>query len=151
MFDNKLIKFYNDFGKNLLYFLNIIDLIIVYFELGYTLGSIIRTNKCNKYSMASDSDLNKKVEDKFLCFLLGKSAFHEKHKIISFNKYFKELYQLYIDYLEESQKYDKIKHFIDIIVSKNYFEKNEFNLIKHDDINENIDNRQLENLISKPF
>ena len=101
--------------------------------------------------MAQNNNYNKYLEEKYQYFILGKLAFHEKDKKKSFQKCFKELHQLYLDYSEKNKKYNKIKNFIDIIITKNYFKKDELNLIRSNDLNQNRRQRQLEKIISIPY
>ena len=144
---NFLMNIYNDKGKILLSFLNLIDLILIYFEIGYSFQvSANGDDVCNQNY--GENEYNRQRHQ---YLVLGKLIYYEKQKIKSFLKYYKELSQIYLDYLENNTKYNKIKAFIDSITSRKYFNKDEIKIVKNDNIKEIKDKRKLEQKISKPY
>ena len=138
--------FYDNTFDFLLNYLNIIDLLNNYIEVGYSLGNITLL-----YKKAFSQKENYKY------FLLGKLSFYEKKKLEKFKKHYQDLvqkYNLYIKNNSQFQKFEKIKNFIEKKYDEKYFKKEEelgIELEKPEAINENMTEKELENLISEPY
>jgi predicted RNase H-like nuclease (RuvC/YqgF family) len=148
---------YGNYILFLLNYSNLFDLVYLYFLIGFSVGAIVRD--FYKYF---------KLEDEYISFILGKLFFYEKETKESFKKYYEELQQINIAYLEnenniklnntkEKDKFSKMKKEI-----QNFFEEinslkycrydNEENIINNESNKNNVLNlNELEKLISKPY
>ena len=139
-------NFYDNTFQFLLNYLNILDLLTFYFEIGFSLGSI---NVLYKKAFGN----RKEYED----FLLGKiSIYKQKKELISeFSKNYKEVYKYYSLYNSKFQNLDEINNFMKELNNTKYsgdFRKEELELNKSEQpIDQNMTQKKLENLISKPY
>ena len=139
-------NFYDNTFEFLLNYLNILDLVKIYIEIGYALGSITL--------------LYKKVfkqKEEYKNFLLGKLSFYEKKKLEGFKKHYQDLFQKYKLYIKDNAKFanfGEIKRFIESNNNEKYLDKKKgLGLVeeKPEAKDENMTEKQLENLISKPY
>ena len=156
-FQNFFEYIYQNYITFLLNCLNLYNLFYLYYLIGFSVGAIVRD--FYKYF---------KLEDEYISFLLGKLFFYEKETKESFKKYYEELLQINIGYLEnekninlknkkETDNFSEIKKEI-----QNFFEEinslkycrydNEENIINNANSQNNILNLdELEKLIAKPY
>ena len=156
-FQNFFEYLYGNYIVFLLNYSNLFNLVYLYFLIGFSVGAVFRD--FYKYF---------KLEDDYISFLLGKLFFYEKETKESFKKYYEELQQINIAYLEnenniklnntkEKDKFSKMKKEI-----QNFFEEinslkycrydNEENIINNESNKNNVLNlNELEKLISKPY
>ena len=127
----------------LLNYLNILDLIKVYIEIAYSIGNLtIYYNKAIKR------------RDEYKYFILGKISIYRRKKLESFKKHFKTLCQLHLTYIKDNEKFNsfsQIQTFIDKIKSEQYFKMEELGLIEPEFLDESMNIKKLEDLISEPY
>jgi len=157
IFQNFFKYIYDNYIVFLLNYLNLYNLFYLYFLIGFSIGAIVRD--FYKYF---------KLEDEYISFLLGKLFFYEKETKESFKKYYEELLQINIGYLEnekninlknkkETDNFSKIKkeiqNFFEEINSLKYCRyNNEENIINNVNNQNNLLNLdELEKLIAKPY
>ena len=156
-FQNFFEYIYENYIVFFLNFSNLYNVLYLYFLIGFSVGAIVRD--FYKYF---------KLEDEYNSFLLGKLFFYEKETKESFKKYYEELLQINIGYLEnekninlknkkETDNFSEIKKEI-----QNFFEEinslkycrydNEENIINNvNSLNNVLNLNELEKLIAKPY
>ena len=137
------VDFYENTLKFLLNYLNIMDLINVYFEIAYSLVNL--TLYYNKLF---------KLNEEYKYFMLGKMSIYKRKRLEKFKKHFKNLCQLNLTYIKDNAKFNclsKIPTFIEKIKSEQYFNMEELGLVEPEILDESMTRKKLENLISEPY
>ena len=132
-------NFYDNTFDFLLNYLNILDLVNIYLEIGYSLGSITLLYKKTF-----------KAIEEYENFLLGKLSIYKKENIEKFKEPYKKVFQNCQPYIKDNVKYKdfgEIKNFIEEINNKNYFEIEKFESKESQEMTP----KKLENLISKQY
>ena len=130
-------------AENILDYLNILDLIKIYREIGYSIASVIALY---------NKKFNKVGEYKY--FMLGKLLLHEEEEIKEFKGDFQELCKLYrnnIEKIDKFSKFSEIQIFIDKVNSQNYFQENEIEIKESEREKGNITEKELESKLSDPY
>ena len=130
-------------AEYILDYLNILDLITVYIEIGYSIASLIALY---------NKKFNKVGEYKY--FMLGKLLHHEEEEIKEFKDDFKELCKLYRNNIEKIDKFSnfsEIQIFIDKVNSQKYFQENEIEIRESEKEKGNMTEKELESKLSNPY
>ena len=143
-------KFYDNTLDFLLKYLNILDLVKIYIEIGYALGSVTLL-----YKKAF------KKKDEYEFFMLGKLSEYETNKTNQFNKNYQTLEKIYNSYINNKpnmQKYTKIKTFLESNDNNKHIKKDEELGLennkeqeKPEEIDKNMTEFKLEGLVAEPY